>query len=247
MLLKDLKTGDIVIKRNGEIGYIFDKMILYPSHHCDSFYEFHNDLTHHNHAFDIMLVYRNCSFFDIKPLKIKPIYERDHTFSPNQKINELSSSQNYFVKRNHTTSDLEILVHVIDTFEKFEKFLNQELMDEQLLLADYLAYLLSKYDVSANKAALAIGKSHSYVRKIINGKELNPSRDVLLALCIYLKTTFDECQTLLRYAGKAPLYARRKRDVIIWFAIRKNQSLDDLNIYLYDKGYPPLIKIIERK
>ena len=92
-----------------------------------------------------------------------------------------------------------------------------------------------------------INKSHSYVRKIVNGQELNPSRDVLLAICVYIGATVEETQILLRYAGKSPLYARRKRDVIIWFAIKKHQKLYDLNVYLESKGYSSLSKIIERK
>ena len=59
--------------------------------------------------------------------------------------------------------------------------------------------------------------------------------------------TVKETQILLKYAGKASLYVRRKRDVIVWFALMKHQSLDDLNMYLYDNGYDPLIKIIVRK
>lgn len=101
------------------------------------------------------------------------------------------------------------------TAEVFEKFFSTDLMDENLLLADYLYHLLEKYNVSPNKASLAIGRSHSYIRKIVSGKELNPSRDVLLAVCVYIGAGFEETQILLRYAGKAPLYARRKRDAII--------------------------------
>ena len=97
------------------------------------------------------------------------------------------------------------------------------------------------------KAAIEIGKSHSYVRKIVSGEELNPSRDVLLAICVLLGTTVEEAQILLRYSGKQPLYARRKRDAIIWFALKKKQKLIDLNLYLDEHGYPSLCKIIERK
>ena len=154
---------------------------------------------------------------------------------------------NLFFKHKYPTVDIEHAVERFDSFEEFEKFFTDDLMDENLLLANYLYHLLDRYKVSPNKAALMINKSHSYVRKIVNGQELNPSRDVLLAICVYIGATVEETQILLRYAGKSPLYARRKRDVIIWFAIKKHQKLYDLNVYLESKGYSSLSKIIERK
>lgn len=154
---------------------------------------------------------------------------------------------NLFFKHKYPTISIENAVERFNTFEEFEKFFTNDLMDENLLLADYLYHLLDRYNVSPNKAALEIGKSHSYVRKIVNGDELNPSRDVLLAICVYIGATVEETQILLRYAGKSPLYARRKRDVIVWFALRKKQSLRDLNDYLYDNDYPILSKLIEKK
>lgn len=154
---------------------------------------------------------------------------------------------NLFFKHKYPTLSIENAVERFNSFEEFEKFFTDDLMDENLLLGDYLSHLLDRYGVSANKASLMIGKSHSYVRKIVNGDELNPSRDILLALCVYLGTTVEEAQILLRYSGKSPLYARRKRDVIVWFALRKNQKLYDLNIYLEDNGYAPLSKLIEKK
>ena len=154
---------------------------------------------------------------------------------------------NLFFKHKYPTLDIEYAVESFDSFEDFEKYFSDDLMDENLLLAEYLYHLLEKYNISPNKASLMIGKSHSYVGKIANGKETNPSRDVLLAICVCIGATIEETQILLRYAGKSPLYARRKRDVIIWFALKKKQNLHNLNIYLEDKGYLSLSKIIERK
>ena len=153
---------------------------------------------------------------------------------------------NLFFEHKFPSISIEHAIERMETFEDFERFFTDDLMDENLLLARYLYRLLDRYNVSPNKAALKIGKTHSYVRKIVNGNELNPSRDVLLAICVYLGATVEETQILLRYAGKAPLYARRKRDAIIWFALKKHQSLEDLNIYLAENDYPILSKLIER-
>ena len=96
---------------------------------------------------------------------------------------------NLFFKHKYPTISIEHVVERFNTFEEFESFFKSDLMDENLLLADYLYHLLDRYQVSPNKAALMIGKSHSYVRKIVNGDEINPSRDVLLAICVYIGTT----------------------------------------------------------
>lgn len=154
---------------------------------------------------------------------------------------------NLFFKHKYPSCSLELFLKKADSFEEFEKMCNEDLMNENLLMADFLYHLLDKYNVSPNKASLEIGRSHSYVRKIVNGNELNPSRDVLLAICVLIGATNEETQILLRYSGKAPLYARRKRDVIIWYALKKKESLMDLNSFLYERGYEPLLKIIHTK
>lgn len=153
---------------------------------------------------------------------------------------------NLFFKHKYPTLDIERALEWIGSFEEFEEYFSDDLMSENLLMGEYLYHLLDRYGMSPNKAALEIGKTHSYVRKIVNGQETNPSRDVLLAICVRIGATVEETQTLLRYSGKQPLYARRKRDAIVWYAIKKRRSLMDLNIYLDDHGYKPLSKLIVR-
>lgn len=151
-----------------------------------------------------------------------------------------------FFEHRYPTIDVERMIEKIDSFEEFEAFFSNDLMDENLLMGRYLDDLLKKYGKKATGVSLDIGKSHSYVRKIVNGDELNPARDVLLAICVYIRATVEETQTLLKYSGKQPLYARRKRDAIIWYALKKHQSLDDLDDYLDEHGYKPLKKFIDK-
>ena len=153
---------------------------------------------------------------------------------------------NLFFQHKYPSIDIERAVDCIESFEEFENYFSEDLMDENLLMGDYLYRLLDRYGMSPNKAALEIGKTHSYVRKIVNGEELNPSRDVLLALCVRLGATVEETQILLRYSGKQPLYARRKRDAIVWYALKKHRTLMDLNLYLDARGYKSLSKLITR-
>jgi hypothetical protein len=44
-----------------------------------------------------------------------------------------------------------------------------------------------------------------------------------------IRTTVENDQYLLKYAGQAPLYVRRKRAVIIWPGFMKLMSLDEID------------------
>ena len=77
---------------------------------------------------------------------------------------------------------------------------------------------------------------------IVNFKKNNPSRDALICIAFALGATEEELQYLLKYAGHAPLYVRRKRDVIIWFGIMKGESLESVNDALLTRSLEPLCK-----
>lgn len=159
---------------------------------------------------------------------------------------------NVFFRHKYPSIDIERAIKSIETFEEFEKFYTNDLMDGNVLLRDYLYELLERHNVKADTVSTEIGYSHDYVRMLATGKRDNPEREVILAICVYIQTTIEETQNLLRYAGQQPLYARRKRDAIIWYALQKVQSsdapvdkkkyFDALNDYLYSKNYKTLGK-----
>ena len=62
----------------------------------------------------------------------------------------------------------------------------------------------------------------------------------MICICFALGATEEELQYLLKYAGHAPLYVRRKRDVVIWFGITKRESLETVNENLTARGLKPL-------
>ena len=66
--------------------------------------------------------------------------------------------------------------------------------------------------------------------------------DALIAICLAIGTELKEVQYLLKYAGQAPLYVRRRRDVIIWFGFMKSMDLDEVDEKLKERGYTPLVK-----
>ena len=149
----------------------------------------------------------------------------------------------HFYISNKMTPTLEDFIAKIDTIEEFEERFSEEFLNDDDHVGNYLGELLWKYDkkesVISNEAQL----HQSYVGNIVNGKKRNPSRDALICICLAMGTTVEEVQYLLKYAGHAPLYVRRKRDVIIWFGFMKNLNLDLVDQQLRERNYKPLLKI----
>lgn len=148
----------------------------------------------------------------------------------------------FFFNTNRMTAPMEYYIKQCDTFEQFEeRYLDQFLRDDDRV-GNYLEELLWKYDKDQAAVSQNAGLHRSYVGNIVRGKKNNPSRAALIAICLVIGTTIDEVQYLLKYAGQAPLYVRRKRDVVIWFAFMKNLTLEALDDELYERGYTTLKK-----
>ena len=145
-----------------------------------------------------------------------------------------------FYINNGMTATLEDMISSVVSLEEFERKFPSEFLSNDDHVGNYLDELLCKYDKKASVVSTEALLTHSYVGNIVNGKKRNPSRDALLSICLTIGTTVEEVQYLLKYAGQAPLYVRRKRDVIIWFGFMKNMSLDDVNGKLQERGLKSL-------
>ena len=139
-----------------------------------------------------------------------------------------------FYINNHMTVPLESFLKRCKTYEEFENQFSDELLSEDGRIGQYLDHLLFQHD---KKASVVSFDAH-----IINFKKNNPSRDALISIAFALGASEEELQYLLKYAGHAPLYVRRKRDVIIWFGIMKGESLETVNDNLLARGLKPLYK-----
>lgn len=142
-----------------------------------------------------------------------------------------------------TTMTLEGVIRQIDTFEDFERKFTNELLDDDKQVCYYLSDLVIKYGGDYSVISEEAGYASSYLGNIINGHKNNPSRNVLIAMCLALGTTVEEVQQLLKYAGHAPLYVRRKRDVVIWFGFMKKLSVDEVDGLLEERGYAPITRL----
>ena len=147
-----------------------------------------------------------------------------------------------FYINNRMSASLEMMISNIDTLEEFEQAFPDEFLNDDAHIGNYLGELLDKYDKKASVVSVEAMLAPSYVGNIVNGKKTNPSRDALISICLAIGTEINEVQYLLKYAGQAPLYVRRKRDVIIWFGFMKHMSLDEVDEKLTERNYKPLVR-----
>lgn len=150
--------------------------------------------------------------------------------------------ENSFYISNKMSLTLEGMIQNIDTFDEFEKRFSDEFLADDDRVGNYLEKLIWKYDRDFSSVSDKAGLDRSYVGNIVRGKKNNPGRDALIAICLEIGTTVDEVQYLLKYAGHAPLYVRRKRDVIIWFGFIKHKELMEVDYDLYARGYKTFLK-----
>lgn len=147
-----------------------------------------------------------------------------------------------FYMTNRMTVMLEMMIEGMDSLEEFEKKFPSEFLANDDHVGSYLDHLLQKYDQKASVVSVNAMLAASYVGNIVNGKKRNPSRDALISICLAIGTSVEEVQYLLKYAGQAPLYVRRKRDVVIWFGFMKQMSLDQVDEKLREREFRPLIR-----
>ncbi len=148
----------------------------------------------------------------------------------------------FFNNRKIGTMKLEHCIHRFENFDDFENYYTDEFLNEDARVGMYLQDLLIKYDQKASVVSFNAHLAHSYVGNLMNGKKNNPSRDTLINICLALHTSVDELQNLLKYSGHAPLYVRKKRDVIIWFGLMKKESIEEVNENMIKRGFKALYK-----
>lgn len=135
----------------------------------------------------------------------------------------------------YPTIDVEVIANNCETIEEFEQKCPDEMLNDDRRVGYYLTDLLNRYEKKDSQASEAAMLSTGYVNHIANGKR-KPSRDILIRICLGLHATVDETQELLKCAGEAPLYVRRKRDVVIWFGLLKKEEVETVNSNLKKRG-----------
>lgn len=106
-------------------------------------------------------------------------------------------------------------------------------------ICDYLTAAISEKNLSKSEVIKKSNIQTNYAYQIFSGLKI-PSRDKLILLCFGMSLTVDEAQTLLKYAGYAPLYPRSTRDSVIITAMETGKSVIRCNIMLDELNLSPL-------
>lgn len=108
---------------------------------------------------------------------------------------------------------------------------NRERFSDSSVL-NLLSELFNKKKLSKAELARQAGISEVYLHQVFSGRR-KPSRDRLLCICAGLEASLEETQRLLKQAGYAPLYPRRKRESIIAHGIVHHTMLEQINDNLF--------------
>ena len=138
-------------------------------------------------------------------------------------------------RKRKTTEELINEIRGTDSAESFISKNRDEFIDKTL--SDHINRMMEKYGVKKSELFRKAGlDGNNYAYEVVRGDKKNPSRDVVLRLCLAIPCDLDEVQQALRFAGKAPLYPRNKRDVFIMFAIKNALLPEELNDKLNENG-----------
>ncbi|MDE6501310.1 MAG: hypothetical protein K2L10_04440 [Ruminococcus sp.] len=131
-----------------------------------------------------------------------------------------------------STDDLLKELSGTDDINDFLK--NNENNLDYVSISKYLNRLVSEKNLKKSEVIRNSELSEIYAYQIFSGKKCNPSRDKVLCLAFGMGLNVEETQQMLKVFSFPILYAKRKRDSIIIFALNKGLSVLDTNELLYN-------------
>lgn len=117
-----------------------------------------------------------------------------------------------------------------------------DIIRDRLLSAsvrDYFAGLLDRHGIQLHEAVRGAELDKDYGRQLLIGERMG-RRDYYIQLSFGLRLSVEETQSMLSYLGIGPLYALRKRDAAVMYAIREKYSLMDAQMLLDQHHLTPL-------
>lgn len=135
-----------------------------------------------------------------------------------------------------TTEDLSNDITNVSTIEQLKElqFHNAEDFSHPFVL-EYLLETALIHGVDRKELAkIVINQSNlerAYVYHLLSG-EKNMTRDKLIMFALAGRFELQEVNDLLRYAGEATLYVRKKRDAVLEFVFQKRYSIIEANLCL---------------
>ena len=136
------------------------------------------------------------------------------------------------------TDDLFNEIKQQPSIEDYFKNNQDELIFDSLY--DIIEYYLITKHLGKSEVIERSDLTKTYGYEIMRGEKKNPSRDILIRLCIGMELNIEETNRVLKMVPHSPLYPRNKRDAIITYGITHRLGIVRLNILLKDYNCEPL-------
>lgn len=134
---------------------------------------------------------------------------------------------------NKQTVELQYELEHIDDIEMFKKCNQLEFV--ATTLTDFLFQMLIKYNVERKDVIKRAELDNTYGYQIFDGRK-SPKRNKIIQVSFGFPLTVEETQKALKFGGVNELYARKKRDAYLLFAIAKKMTIAEVNELLYNEG-----------
>ncbi len=139
-----------------------------------------------------------------------------------------------------TTKQLENILANVSSEKQMTEFMEIPKVTDSF--QSFPEYFESLEEVKALGSSELIRRSsleRSYYYQIMKGTR-SPGRDKVLRLCLAAGLTLRETTRALELSGNAPLYPKRRRDIILSVAVNQKAGVIDANLLLEKYGEEPL-------
>jgi hypothetical protein len=143
------------------------------------------------------------------------------------------------------TDDVYKALMAVDSTKKLCTFIDElKTTYSDMSFAEYFNRYMADFEGSRQTLARSSQIGKDYIYPILKGTK-KPERDKIIALCLTVGMTDQECTRCLERSNYGILYAKNQRDAVIIYAFRNRFSVMQLNEKLYDLGLKPLSLIKE--
>ena len=105
---------------------------------------------------------------------------------------------------------------------------------------DYMSGILQRQNLRVKDIIFRCNLERSYGYQIFNGTR-RPTRDTLMILSLVLGLDTQEAKRMFELAGRAPLYARCRRDAAVLYGLSHGMSETDVHELLLELGEDGLL------
>lgn len=106
---------------------------------------------------------------------------------------------------------------------------------------DHMNMMLQQRDLRVKDIIFRCNLERGYGYQIFNGTR-RPTRDTLMILALVLELDAEETRRMFELAGRAPLYARCRRDAAVLYGLSHGMSETDVHELLLELGEEGLLK-----